>query len=37
MVKLASSQPEKQGEAIQAFLKVKTNLILQRNVIFIVE
>jgi hypothetical protein len=24
MVKLASSQPEKQGEAIQPFLKVRT-------------
>ena len=31
MVKLASSQPEKQDEAIQAFLKVRTILVLQRK------
>jgi hypothetical protein len=35
MVKLAS-QPEK-GESIQAFLKVRTILVLQINIIFIVE
>jgi hypothetical protein len=36
MLKLASSQPEKQFEAIQPFLKVRTR-ILQRNTILIVK
>jgi hypothetical protein len=30
-------QPEKQGKAIQAFLKVRAILVLQRNITCIVE
>lgn len=36
MVEL-NSQPEKQGQAIQAFLKYRKILVLQRNIILIVE
>jgi cytochrome c oxidase subunit IV len=35
-VKLAN-QPEKQREAIQAFLKVRTITVLQNNITFLVE